>query len=769
MANPIEPMYRAGKKVRHARTATVRAVAGEERVLDFILSTESRDRYNTEVTGWVLKNYRANPAITWAHCYSIPLIGNALRAGVDEQKRLVIRGEFTPPEINEFGYGIFQSYAEGWMRTYSAGFVPESVEYVDDDAAPKDAAKRGFWRLKKNDLLEAACVPVPANAECTTLALMQRGVFSRNFEPVIAAAPADFDATNDEQFAELTRALTALRDWNGGDMKAAQARAKEFFSKRGCEVVDAWTYSENTCRNCGADDESKHLLDCPDARTERGVEREKEAARQREHLNVPSLRESEASILAAMGTLVSTTIESTLVKLGIVGTNTAMRGAIPHKKQKLCPQDEKFNAATEAAAASVDDLWEMSAWFKGEGEKKGDFKLIHHKQSGYATSFRGVGASMVALNGGRGGVTVPANEKSRVYRHLVLHYGEFDAEAPELKAYEPKPDGKTGLWRDCTPEEFFKLIDDAERVSRGEKFMRNELMFVRGAQGSECVLAKCTFRSGELDLAPETICTVEDVVPEDFAGVFAFAMNHATAEQRTSLTNSLVNMQLRSMDLGTDEVAARFVEALCVSISATSEKRTPAPAAVEAVTMLRKAREDKGMSLTDVAARSPLTVDDLEWLDALTPDGLAGEAACAHLLTRAVAACGVLGLDVAEVSAAVARDVEATKKAAPGSESRTAIENAMVLLARALGDKPASGAPPKEETRSEDEGDGADDDGSPIVDAYLGSGAVDAAKRLRERAQERQQATKTGSEQHQPTQPLDLGALAKALQMPAAE
>ena len=48
--------------------------------------------------------------------------------------------------------------------------------------------------------------------------------------------------------------------------------------------------------------------------------------------------------------------------------------------------------------------------------------------------FRGVVAAMAALNGARGGVDMPDNEKPKAHAHLVKYYEKFGKDAPELKS-----------------------------------------------------------------------------------------------------------------------------------------------------------------------------------------------------------------------------------------------------------------------------------------------------------------------------------------------
>lgn len=78
------------------------------------------------------------------------------------------------------------------------------------------------------------------------------------------------------------------------------------------------------------------------------------------------------------------------------------------------------------------------AWF--DEENLGEFesyKLLHHDivDGEFNVVWRGVVAAMQVLLGARGGVDVPEAARRGVYNHLARHYGQFDEEPPEFKAY----------------------------------------------------------------------------------------------------------------------------------------------------------------------------------------------------------------------------------------------------------------------------------------------------------------------------------------------
>lgn len=67
-------------------------------------------------------------------------------------------------------------------------------------------------------------------------------------------------------------------------------------------------------------------------------------------------------------------------------------------------------------------------------EAFGSYKLPHHdvENGRLVTVKAGVEAAMAALNGARGGVSIPAQDRAAVYSHLAKHYALWDGTPPEL-------------------------------------------------------------------------------------------------------------------------------------------------------------------------------------------------------------------------------------------------------------------------------------------------------------------------------------------------
>jgi uncharacterized protein len=85
------------------------------------------------------------------------------------------------------------------------------------------------------------------------------------------------------------------------------------------------------------------------------------------------------------------------------------------------------------------------AWEDPEGDKtnKGTFKFIHHTvdESGNigAANLRACTSGIGVLNGGRGGTTIPSDDKQGVWDHLAAHIRDAGGDPPALARSEELP------------------------------------------------------------------------------------------------------------------------------------------------------------------------------------------------------------------------------------------------------------------------------------------------------------------------------------------
>jgi hypothetical protein len=89
-----------------------------------------------------------------------------------------------------------------------------------------------------------------------------------------------------------------------------------------------------------------------------------------------------------------------------------------------------------APNASVSDLRSVFAWVDPDGdpELKASYRFPHHSAVGGPASVRACIKHIAALNGVRGGVSVPEADRKGVYNHLAAHLRDADREPPELRS-----------------------------------------------------------------------------------------------------------------------------------------------------------------------------------------------------------------------------------------------------------------------------------------------------------------------------------------------
>lgn len=89
-----------------------------------------------------------------------------------------------------------------------------------------------------------------------------------------------------------------------------------------------------------------------------------------------------------------------------------------------------------AAGVSVTQLRGVFAWVdpNGDPEAKSSYRFPHHTGVDGPANMRACVAGIAALNGGRGGSTIPQADRQGVYDHLAAHLRDGDRQPPELSA-----------------------------------------------------------------------------------------------------------------------------------------------------------------------------------------------------------------------------------------------------------------------------------------------------------------------------------------------
>lgn len=201
-------------KVCAVRKEIITDVTTSGEGLNFILSTPAIDRHGDTVaqTGWKLENYRKNPVVLFGHDQQSPPVGRAPNILL-EGDVLVAKGvQFTPKDLNPFGYMIGEMYRQKFMNAVSVGFLPSKWKENED---------RGGLAMdfEEQELLEFSAVPVPANPE----ALQAAKASGIEMAPLVAWAEKILDTRDGTQ--------TVQRDMAERVWKSIQPR-KTFMRKQ---------------------------------------------------------------------------------------------------------------------------------------------------------------------------------------------------------------------------------------------------------------------------------------------------------------------------------------------------------------------------------------------------------------------------------------------------------------------------------------------------------------------------------------------------------
>jgi len=119
-----------------------------------------------------------------------------------------------------------------------------------------------------------------------------------------------------------------------------------------------------------------------------------------------------------------------------------LRKALP--KHETPTSDKDWDGPKNEANLKTDqdlDYYKKAyAWRDPDGDesKKSSYKLIHHEVSGDGTpgaaNIRGCQSAIGALNGARGGVDIPDEDRQGVWNHLAAHLEDADVEPAPLRS-----------------------------------------------------------------------------------------------------------------------------------------------------------------------------------------------------------------------------------------------------------------------------------------------------------------------------------------------
>lgn len=156
------------------------------------------------------------------------------------------------------------------------------------------------------------------------------------------------------------------------------------------------------------------------------------------------------------------------------------------------------NCMTDAAALKGACAWTDP---DGDPETKAAYRFIHHFVDGEgkvgAASTKACSTGIGVLNGGRGGTTIPDDDRKGVYNHLAKHMRDAGMEPPELKADADVLKKSTDL--EGSFEDTIEELDDAVRRWVASKYPGDDQVFsyIVASYPDSVIACVCDYGAGE--------------------------------------------------------------------------------------------------------------------------------------------------------------------------------------------------------------------------------------------------------------------------------
>lgn len=149
-----------------AKALLVKAIDVEERIVDFVASTDVVDAHDEIVdqSTWILEDYLSNPVVLWAHQSRELPIGKSVDVGIRQGEgkvqtpHLANRVEFATEKMNPKAQQVLEMLDAKFLRAVSVGFIPKSYRWELRNGVE-------VWVWSDCILKEISVTPVPANPQ----------------------------------------------------------------------------------------------------------------------------------------------------------------------------------------------------------------------------------------------------------------------------------------------------------------------------------------------------------------------------------------------------------------------------------------------------------------------------------------------------------------------------------------------------------------------------------------------------------------------------
>jgi hypothetical protein len=198
----------------------------ENRIKQYTVTDETVDRCGDVVRakGVLLDNYKNNPVVQFAHDYSLPPVGIAIKAWYDKQANAIKSWPlFFDDRIDSTGRAdlIFRFVSSNAMRACSIGFDPIEWNDPDEDERKKIGLGKYGIEFTKCDMLEFSPVPVPANPSALQddykaayfkglSETLRSGKFTSNDVDVLRHYPIFHDSIIDQFIKEIGNPIVSI-------------------------------------------------------------------------------------------------------------------------------------------------------------------------------------------------------------------------------------------------------------------------------------------------------------------------------------------------------------------------------------------------------------------------------------------------------------------------------------------------------------------------------------------------------------------------------
>ena len=539
-----------------------REIDRENRTVPFVASTATIDRYGDiiEQEGWMLDFYKRNPVGLLNHdSRSLP-IAKAIKCGIVNGVLFALM-QFAKVDEYPVADTTFKLIQGGYLNAMSVGFIPLEFKYRYEEVPEGEDPKP--WPVgriyTKSELLENSVVTVPANPE----ALVQGRSFdfssvkSVTLGPVFEAAFKAIEPETDASFGVLN-SLVKFEASEGSYFTFDGQETRRFGSVNPFDTkdVDADPYlivaqKESASFRAGSVESAKKQA-LTDARALIRANSDPEfflcELTGADNSGIPVYRSmflisaKENARLAENKTKMPCTCNDN--KGAVLGANaaTAEKSVVPFHAFPLAAPDATWDAGKEMGSTDKPADWKkMSTIVLGDGSKKGDFKLPHHKGPGgkFATVKRGVANALARANQVKG---ASSSDKAGAKKHLLKHMSEFkkkdgkaydieplDATLAKLEAFrdaatEDRRSAITAAIRafiidpDSVESKEFLVDAEAKAFDKFERGFTNQKMNKRLTRAHKSVVSAINeLEECQKDMMPE-LCSVRDLMSSVMTG-----------------------------------------------------------------------------------------------------------------------------------------------------------------------------------------------------------------------------------------------------------